>query len=94
MNDTPDWIRRKQIEIFLAKPEQERWTLGLGMIDEVRIIVRNAVLQEKPQLSEVDLAVEVFKRYYRNDFTPPLLEQMSVQMAYFLRIESAKIRFL
>jgi hypothetical protein len=69
MTDTPDFIRKKQIEIFLAKPESVRWQLGLGMIDEVWHSVKNSIHIEKPHLSQAELRVELFKRYYKNDFS-------------------------
>ena len=91
MNDTPDWIRRKQIEIFLAKPEQERWALGFGMIDEVQQMVRNSIRQAHPACSEIEISVAVFKRYYQNDFSPLLLERIALQMSTFLLTQQRKV---
>ena len=91
MNDTPDWIRRKQIEIFLAKPEQERWALGFGMIDEVQQMVRNSIRQAHPAWSEIEISVAVFKRYYQNDFSPLLLERIALQMSTFLLTQQRKV---
>jgi hypothetical protein len=91
MNDTPDWIRRKQIEIFLAKPEPERWALGFGMIDEVQQMVRNAIRQQHPTWSEIEISVAVFKRYYQNDFSPLLLERIATQMRTFLSAQQRKL---
>jgi hypothetical protein len=90
MNDTPDWIRRKQIEIFLAKPEQERWELGFGMIDEVQQMVRNSIRQAHPAWSEIEISVAVFKRYYQNDFSPMLLEIIATKMRTFLLAQELK----
>jgi hypothetical protein len=91
MNDTPDWIRRKQIEIFLAKPEQERWALGFGMIDEVQQMVRNSIRQAHPAWSEIEISVAVFKRYYQNDFSPILLEIIATKMRTFLLAQELKL---
>jgi hypothetical protein len=35
MNDTPDHIKQMQLEIWLAKPPEERITLTLQMNDEL-----------------------------------------------------------
>jgi hypothetical protein len=35
MDDTPEHVKRKQLEIWLAKPEEERLRLTLQMNDEL-----------------------------------------------------------
>jgi hypothetical protein len=77
MTDTPEFIRKKQIEIFLSKSEKDKWHLGLGMIDEVWNSVKKSILKEQPTLSEAELMVELFKRYYKKDFPPLVLEKIS-----------------
>ena len=80
MTDTPDFIRKKQIEIFLAKSDTDKWRLGLGMIDEVWHSVKKSIHIEQPQLSQAELMVELFKRYYKNDFSAAELTAISQRL--------------
>ena len=83
MTDTPDFIRKKQIEIFLSKSETDKWRLGMGMIDEVWHSVKKSISIEKPHLSQAELMVELFRRYYRNDFTALELNTISKKLLLF-----------
>ena len=83
MTDTPDFIRKKQIEIFLAKSDTDKWRLGLGMIDEVWHSVKKSIHIEKPHLSEAELMVELFKRYYKNDFSTAELTIISQKLLHY-----------
>ena len=83
MNDTPDFIRKKQIEIFLSKSETDKWRLGLGMIDEVWHSVKQRISIENPHFSKAELMVALFKRYYKNDFTDLELNTISKQLLQY-----------
>ena len=76
MTDTPDFIRKKQIEIFLSKPEHDRWLLGFGMIDEVWYSIKNKIIADNPNLTHAELMIELFKWYYKKDFSSNQLEQI------------------
>jgi hypothetical protein len=83
MTDTPEFIRKKQIEIFLAKSEKDKWHLGLGMIDEVWNSVKKSILKEQPTLSEAELMVELFKRYYKNDFSINQIDKIAQNLLFY-----------
>ena len=69
MNDTSPEAKAKQFEIIFSKTEAERFKMGLEMMEEVRLIVLEGIRQQHPGISEVNLKIEFFKRYYTNDFT-------------------------
>jgi hypothetical protein len=39
------------------------------MIEGVKKIVENSIRLKNPQISEIDLKVELFERFYKNDFS-------------------------
>jgi hypothetical protein len=80
MNDTSPHIYKKQYEIIAAKPLKERILMGLSMIDDARTIVENSIKLKNPTISKADLAVEVFKRFYKNDFSPELLNKIALEI--------------
>jgi hypothetical protein len=76
MTDTPAFIYQKQFEIIFSKPKQERYLMGFEMMATVRTIVVNSIKKQHPSISERDLWIAVFKRYYQNDFTPIQLDKI------------------
>jgi hypothetical protein len=86
MTDTPDFIYKKQFEIIFSKTPQERFLMGFDMIESVKKMVENSIRQEIPTISDLDLRIAVFKRYYQNDFSPPQLEKIAAAfLSYFSR---------
>ena len=83
MNDTSLKMRKKQLEIIHAKTSSERAMMGIDMIDSVKKIVTNSIKNRHPEYSELELKVAVFKRYYRNDFTPDQMEKIIQGMHRF-----------
>lgn len=86
MNDTPPEIRKKQLEIIFSKTEEERFRMGLQMIDFVRQAARNRVREKNPGISELELKVEVFRQTYKEDFPPEEMEKI----VQFMRNEYSK----
>lgn len=67
--DTPDHIGKLQNEIFLKNSLSRRFELGFQMIESVKKIVENSIRLKNPQISDIDLKVAVFERFYKNDFS-------------------------
>lgn len=80
MTDTPDFIYQKQFDIIFSKTPKERFLMGFEMIESVKRIVENSIRREKPAISDLDLRVAVFKRYYQNDFPPVQLEKIAAAL--------------
>ena len=84
MTDTPDFVYQKQFDIIFSKTPRERFLMGFEMMDSVRQIVENSIRKHNPTISEIDIRVAVFKRYYQNDFSPQELEKIAKAFtAYF-----------
>jgi len=69
MNDTPEHVRKIQYDIIMSKTPEERFMMGIGMMDDVRRMVEGSIREQNPGISEIDLKVAVFKRYYSKDFS-------------------------
>lgn len=77
MKDTPDFIYNKQFEIFNSKPLKERFLLNLELTEFVRAMTVKRILRIKPDLSENDLKIEVFRQTYSEYFTEKQKEIIS-----------------
>jgi len=69
MNDTTEDARKTQLAIIFSKTEEERFLMGIEMIDYVRMIVENSIREENPIISDIDLKIAVVKRYYAAEFS-------------------------
>jgi hypothetical protein len=76
MQDTPEHIIQKQREIIHAKSPDERFMIGVEMINFGRMMVESSIRQSNPQISEIDLKVETFKRCYSQSFDPEELNEI------------------
>ena len=76
MQDTPEHIIQKQREIIHAKSPDERFMIGVEMINFGRMMVESSIRQSNPQISEIDLKVETFKRCYSQSFDPEELNKI------------------
>lgn len=84
MNDTPESIYQKQFEILESKSMHERWIMAFDLTELSRHLIMNAIRRENTGISEVDLKVELFRRFYRNDFEEYELNKIAEQMRVFL----------
>jgi hypothetical protein len=80
MNDTSEEARKKQLEIIFSKTPEERFLMGIEMINYVRMVVENSIRAENPAISPIDLKVAVFKRYYGNEFSQEEIERIEESM--------------
>ncbi len=88
MNDTPKYIYKKQFEILYSKPLKDRLKGLFEMTELSRKIIQNRIRTKIPNISEIDLKIEMFKTFYRYDFDKETLELIAEQMACFLRKEN------
>jgi len=91
MNDTPKYIYQKQFEIIMAKPLKERVAQVFEMTELSRRIIKNRIKTKNPNISEIDLKVELFKTFYRFDFEKNELTKISKNMKIFLENEDKKL---
>ncbi|MCK4849544.1 MAG: hypothetical protein KAT16_10980 [Candidatus Heimdallarchaeota archaeon] len=77
MNDTTRDIRQKQFEIVMAKPLKKRLEGLFEMTDLSRKIIQNRIIAKNPEISEVELKVEMFKVFYQSEFDEHSLQQIA-----------------
>ena len=77
MNDTTRDIRQKQFEIVMAKPLKRRLEGLFEMTDLSRKIIQNRIIAKNPEISEVELKVELFKVFYQSEFDEHSLQQIA-----------------
>ena len=61
---------------MLAMPVKKRFMEGADMIDFTRILVENGIRKQNPGISDLDMKMAVFKKYYKNDFTEEQLNDI------------------
>jgi hypothetical protein len=83
--DTPKEIRKIQNLIFFQKTIRERFEIGIGMIEEGKKIVKNSIKSKKPEISDIDLKIAVFERFYKNDFSEEKKEDIIAAMRKYYR---------
>jgi hypothetical protein len=87
MNDTTEEARKKQLEIIFSKTPEERFMMGIEMIDYVRMVVENSIRAENPNISPIELKIAVFKRYYAHEFSQEEIARIEESMRkYHLRV--------
>ncbi len=69
MNDTPDHIKQKQLEIILSKTNEERLEMGLEMMQAGYDLTKERVKREHPHSKEKELPFLMFEALYKNDFS-------------------------
>ncbi len=87
MNDTPKHILQKQFEIIYAKPLKERIAGLFEMTELSRNIILNQLKIKNPEFSEIDLKIELFKKFYKFDFDDETLNKIADKMRQFLTRE-------
>jgi hypothetical protein len=48
----------------------------MQLVDEYRKNLEDSIVKEYPQISQVELKIEVFKRFYKNDFSKEKMEDI------------------
>lgn len=76
MKDTYEEMKTKQLEFLLSKTPQERFLIGIRMIEDGINIVRQSIINNNPDISEQELKKLVFKRCYANDFSDQEMKQI------------------
>lgn len=91
MNDTPKHILQKQFDIIYAKPLKDKIAGLFEMTELSRKIILNQLKQKNPQLSEIDLKIELFKKFYKIDFDDETLNRIEEKMRQFLINETTNM---
>lgn len=68
MNDTSPEMAKKMLEMIQGKSPIERFKMGCSMYDTSRYLVIRGILENNPNISEIDLRKELFLKFYHDDF--------------------------
>lgn len=68
MNDTHPEIAAKFQDLIMQKSGEQRLIMGFSMYDTARQIVRSAICNSRPEITESELRKEIFMRFYGLDF--------------------------
>ena len=69
MNDTSPQIAAKLREMILQKLPEERLRMGCSMFDFSKKLVMVGISRKNPYASRVILRIELFRKFYGNDFS-------------------------
>lgn len=83
MLDTTTEMVQKQREILFSKTSNERFLIGAETIAFGRVMVESSIKQKEPEISELDLKISVFKRYYGSVYSKLELEKIINSMKYY-----------
>ena len=70
MNDTNPAIEEMFCNMMMAKSGAERLKMGFGMYEMSRKMVIASILQDNPGMSEKEIKISIFNRFYGNDLSP------------------------
>ena len=48
----------------------------MQLVDDYKKNLEDSIIAKNPQISEIDLKIEVFKRFYKNDFSKEKMEDI------------------
>ena len=74
MNDTPKAIQELFHHLLMQRSGEERLKMGCEMFSTSRAIIRSSLADQG--LSESEMAVQIFLRTYRSDFSPEVLAKI------------------
>lgn len=75
MNDTPPAIETMYRELLLSRSPAERVRMACSMHAAARAIIR-AGIPDNCWETEADLRIEIFRRFYRQDFSAAQMERI------------------
>ena len=76
MKDTDPKILEYYERMLLKKSNIERLMMGLSMYETARQLVMASILERNSTISPLELKKEVFLRFYKDDFSPLVLQRI------------------
>lgn len=83
MNDTSPEIAEKMREMIRLKSPLERLEMGCLMHSASKKLVRRAILESDPNISQAGLRQELFLRFYGSDVNPTQRQEIVQHFAQF-----------
>ena len=69
MNDTHPDIAVRFRELMMSKSGEERLLMGCSMYDTAKQIVRSAIYNSRPGITDAEMKKEIFLRFYGPEFS-------------------------
>jgi len=69
MFDTHPEIAVRYRELMMRKSGQQRLVMGCSMYDTAKEIVRSAIYNSRPGITEAEIKREIFLRFYGQEFS-------------------------
>ena len=70
MSDTPPDVDQAVTFLMMQRSESDRAMMAFEMFDLARALMTADIRARHPEISEVELRVQIFERTYGADFTP------------------------
>jgi len=69
MFDTHPDVAIRYRDLMMSKSGQQRLLMGCSMYDTAKKIVRSAIYNSRPDITDEDMKKEIFLRFYGNEFS-------------------------
>ena len=76
MEDTTPEMYKIRRSFLMNKTDSERFFMSVEMYEMFKAFVKSSILNEHPNISERELCKEIFKRFYKNDFSKDEMEKI------------------
>ncbi len=76
MKDTGPEMLDMQREFLMAKTDSEKFMMSIDMYETAKAFVKSEILFENPNISFSELRKEIFRRFYKNDFSKYEMEKI------------------
>ncbi|MBI2967838.1 MAG: hypothetical protein HYY40_08500 [Bacteroidetes bacterium] len=68
MNDTSPYMQSVFHNLIMSKTPSERIAMCFEMMEDGYRLIESRIREERPDLTEQELKIEIFRRLYKNDF--------------------------
>ncbi|TKJ37172.1 MAG: hypothetical protein CEE38_09775 [Planctomycetes bacterium B3_Pla] len=69
MNDTHPDVAIRYRDLMMSKTGQQRLRMGCSMYDAAKQIVRSAIYNSHPEITDAEMKREIFLRFYGHEFS-------------------------
>jgi len=69
MFDTHPDVAIRYRDLMMSKSGQQRLLMGCSMYDTAKQIVRSAIYNSRPNITDKDMKKEIFLRFYGHEFS-------------------------
>jgi hypothetical protein len=81
MNDTHPNVAIRYRDLMMSETGEQRLRMGCSMFDTAKQIVRSAIYNSRPEITDAEMKREIFLRFYGHEFSPPDREKLISALA-------------